>query len=47
MSLAGAVGSAMAIGGSYIYALVKTAEKQEAEKAADEAEEAAEKAKAR
>jgi len=38
VSLAGAVGSATAIGGSYFYAMVKTAEKAEAEAAADNAE---------
>jgi len=34
VSLAGAVGSAVAIGGSYVYAMVKTAEKDNAEAAA-------------
>ena len=33
MSLAGAVGSAVAIGGSYFYAMVKTSEKEASEKA--------------
>ena len=38
MSLAGAVGSAVAIGGSYIYAMVKTSEKEASEKEASEKE---------
>merc|ERR1712113_483601 len=33
MTTLGAIGSALAIGGSYIYAMVKTAEKREAKKA--------------
>ena len=32
MSLAGAVGSAVAIGGSYVYAMVKTSEKEASDK---------------
>ena len=40
VSLAGGVGSAVAIGGSYLYAMVKSQEKAEAEAAAAAAEEA-------
>ena len=32
MSLAGAVGSAVAVGGSYVYAMVKTSEKEASDK---------------
>ena len=42
MSLAGAVGSAVAIGGSYVYAMVKTSEKE----ASDKGKEASEPAEA-
>ena len=42
ISLAGAVGSAVAISGSYFYAMVKQGEKAAAEKAAAEAEAEAE-----
>ena len=40
VSLAGGVGSAVAIGGSYLYAMVKSQEKAEAEAAAAAAAEA-------